>query len=74
MQSGKKNHPAIGFHVNRNALHTYRHTNAVNFRNEAYRLKQEHFENQAIRKKNQTDSFIERYLRSFSYREVEYWD
>ncbi|CAD7971798.1 unnamed protein product [Amoebophrya sp. A25] len=48
------------FHVNRNSLHTLRHTTAINFRNEAYRQKQERFENQAMRKTLQTENFIAR--------------
>eukprot|EP00392_Amoebophrya_sp_AT5.2_P010451 g10511.t1 len=48
------------FHVNRNSMHTWRHTTAVNFRANAYRQKQERFEAQAIKKMNQTDSFIKR--------------
>jgi len=53
----------IPFHVNRNSIHTWRHTNAVNYRNETYRKKQEKFEAQAQRKKAQTDNFIERRTR-----------
>jgi len=51
------------FHVNRNSMHTWRHTTAVNFRANAYRQKQERFEAQAIKKMNQTDSFIKRRTR-----------
>ncbi|CAD7961565.1 unnamed protein product [Amoebophrya sp. A120] len=51
------------FHVNRNSMHTWRHTTARNFRDTAYRQKQERFEAQAMKKAAQTDSFIQRRTR-----------